>query len=179
MSEKFEWYVLKARTGQENKAKLALQERIESLRLGEYFGEILIPEESYSKMVSGKKRTIKKKFFPGYLLISMVMNDRTWHMIKDTDNISGFIGGTKDRPLPISEEEMERMTGRLKDTARAPSRASINFSEGDSVKVTEGPFSTFVGVVESISDRGKVKVSVSIFGRATPVELDFSQVEKV
>jgi len=121
---------------------------------------------------------MKKKFFPGYILVKMVMNDRTWHLVKDTDKITGFIGGTKEKPAPITDEEAASLTNSMAEGFKR-TRSVANFSEGDSVKVIEGPFASFVGVVENISEKGKVKVQVSIFGRPTPVELEFSQVEKV
>jgi transcriptional antiterminator NusG len=121
---------------------------------------------------------MKKKFFPGYVLIKMIMNDKTWHLVKDTDKITGFIGGTKEKPMPISDEEAATLTNSMTEGFKR-SRSVANFSEGDSVKVIEGPFASFVGVVEAISEKGKVKVNVSIFGRPTPVELEFGQVEKV
>jgi transcriptional antiterminator NusG len=121
---------------------------------------------------------MKKNFFPGSFIIKMVMNDKTWHLVKDTDKITGFIGGTKDKPMPISDEEAASLTNSMADGFKR-TRSVANFSEGDSVKVIEGPFASFVGVVEAISEKGKVKVQVSIFGRPTPVELEFSQVEKV
>lgn len=174
----FKWYIVHVLSGFENRVLKTLKERIVNHNMTEYFAEILVPEESVVANVNGKKRTMKKKFFPGYVLIKMVMNDKTWHLVKDTDKITGFIGGTKDKPMPISDEEAMAMTASLAEGFKR-TRSVANFSEGDSVKVIEGPFASFVGVVENISDKGKVKVQVSIFGRPTPVELEFSQVEKV
>lgn len=174
----FKWYIVHVLSGFENRVLKTLKERIVNHNMTEYFAEIMVPEESVVANVNGKKRTMKKKFFPGYVLIKMVMNDRTWHLVKDTDKITGFIGGTKDKPMPISDEEAASMTASLAEGFKK-ARTVANFSEGDSVKVIEGPFASFVGVVETISEKGKVKVQVSIFGRPTPVELEFSQVEKV
>jgi transcription termination/antitermination protein NusG len=174
----FKWYIVHVLSGFENRVLKTLKERIVNHNMTEYFAEILVPEESVVANVNGKKRTMKKKFFPGYVLVKMIMNDKTWHLVKDTDKITGFIGGTKDKPMPISDEEASSMTASLAEGFKR-TRSVANFSEGDSVKVIEGPFASFVGVVENISDKGKVKVQVSIFGRPTPVELEFSQVEKV
>ncbi len=174
----FKWYIVHVLSGFENRVLKTLKERIVNHSMTEYFAEILVPEESVVANVNGKKRTMKKKFFPGYVLVKMIMNDKTWHLVKDTDKITGFIGGTKDKPMPISDEEALAMTASLAEGFKR-TRSVANFSEGDSVKVIEGPFTSFVGVVENISDKGKVKVQVSIFGRPTPVELEFSQVEKV
>ncbi len=174
----FKWYIVHVLSGFENRVLKTLKERIVNHSMTEFFAEILVPEESVIANVNGKKRTMKKKFFPGYVLVKMIMNDKTWHLVKDTDKITGFIGGTKDKPMPISDEEALAMTASLAEGFKR-TRSVANFSEGDSVKVIEGPFASFVGVVENISDKGKVKVQVSIFGRPTPVELEFSQVEKV
>ncbi len=174
----FKWYVAHVLSGFENRVTKTLKERIVNHSMTEYFAEILVPEESVTANVNGKKRMMKKKFFPGYVLIKMIMNDKTWHLVKDTDKITGFIGGTKDKPMPISDEEAATLTNSMTEGFKR-SRSVANFSEGDSVKVIEGPFTSFVGVVEAISEKGKVKVNVSIFGRPTPVELEFGQVEKV
>ena len=174
----FKWYIVHVLSGFENRVLKTLKERIVNHAMTEYFAEIMVPEESVVANVNGKKRTMKKKFFPGYVLVKMVMNDKTWHLVKDTDKITGFIGGTKDKPMPISDEEANAMTASMAEGFKR-TRSVANFSEGDSVKVIEGPFASFVGTVDSISEKGKVKVQVSIFGRPTPVELEFSQVEKV
>jgi transcriptional antiterminator NusG len=174
----FKWYIAKAQTGQENKVTKSLKERVVNHKMTEFFSDIIVPEETLVTTANGKKKTIKKKFFPGYVLIKMIMNDKTWHLVKSTDKITGFIGGTLDKPAAISNEEAAYMTSQMEEGFKKP-RASVNFSEGESVKVTEGPFANFVGTIEAVSEKGKVKVSVSIFGRPTPVELDFTQVEKV
>lgn len=174
----FKWYVAHVLSGYENRVTKTLKERIINHNLTEYFAEILVPEETVVSNVNGKKRNIKKKFFPGYMLIKMIMNDSTWHLVKDTDKITGFVGGTKGKPAPIPESEAKSMLGQMDEGFKRP-RTELNLAEGDSVKVTEGPFASFVGTVEAINEKGKVKVNVSIFGRPTPVELDFSQIEKV
>jgi transcriptional antiterminator NusG len=174
----FKWYIVHVLSGFENRVLKTLKERIVNHNMTEYFAEIMVPEENVVANVNGKKRTMKKKFFPGYVLIKMIMSEKTWHLVKDTDKITGFIGGTKDKPMPISDEEATAMTASLAEGFKR-TRSVANFSEGDSVKVIEGPFASFVGIVENISEKGKVKVQVSIFGRPTPVELEFSQVEKV
>jgi len=174
----FKWYVVHVLSGFENRVSKTLKERIINHNLTEMFSEILVPEETVVANVNGKKRSMKKKFFPGYILIKMIMNEQTWHLVKNTDKITGFIGGTKDKPTPISDAEAAQMTNQMVEGFKRP-KNSINISEGDSVKVIEGPFASFVGTVEAVSEKGKVKVNVSIFGRPTPVELDFSQVEKV
>lgn len=177
-NENLKWYIAKTLTGQENKVQKTLRERIVNYKLTEYFGEIVVPEEKVTTHAGGKKRTITKKLFPGYVLINMVMNDNTWHLVKDTDKITGFVGGTADKPAPLSNDEAAYMTGKT-DGGIKKSRTTVNFSEGEQVKVTEGPFASFVGTVEAVNEKGKLKVNVSIFGRPTPVELDFSQVEKI
>lgn len=174
----FKWYIAKAQTGQENKVTKSLKERIVNYKMTDLFAEVLVPEETVVTTANGKKKTIKKKFFPGYVLIKMIMNDKTWHLVKSTDKITGFVGGTLDKPAPITNEEAAYMTSQMEDGFKKP-RTSINFSEGESVKVIEGPFANFVGTIEAVSDKGKIKVNVSIFGRPTPVELDFTQIEKV
>jgi transcriptional antiterminator NusG len=174
----FKWYIAKAQTGQENKVTKSLKERIVNYKMTELFAEVIVPEETVVTTANGKKKTIKKKFFPGYVLIKMIMNDKTWHLVKSTDKITGFVGGTLDKPAPITNEEAAYMTTQMEDGFKKP-RTSVNFTEGESVKVIEGPFANFVGTIEAVSDKGKVKVNVSIFGRPTPVELDFTQVEKV
>ena len=175
---KFQWFVARTLTGQEGKVAKALKERILNYKMSEYFADILIPEETVVTNVNGKKKTTKKKFFPGYVLIKMVMSDKTWHLVKNTDKITGFVGTSSDKPTAITDEEAAYMTNQMSEGYKKP-RTSINFSEGETVKVIEGPFASFVGVVEAVNEKGKVKVNVSIFGRPTPVELDFSQVEKV
>jgi len=177
-SPEFKWFVVRTSTGQENKVAKALREKIINTKLTEYFAEVMVPEETVVSNINGKKRKIKKKFFPGYVLIKMIMNEKSWHMIKNTDKITGFVGGTKDKPQPLSDDEAAYMTNQAQEGFKQ-TRTAINFSEGETVKVIEGPFASFVGTVETVNEKGKVKVNVSIFGRPTPVELDISQVEKI
>ena len=177
-SPNFKWYVAHARTGQENKVAKALKERILNYGLKEFFSQILVPEESVVSLVGGKKRNLKKKYFPSYVMIKMVMNDETWHLVKDTDKITGFLGGTKDRPTPLGEEEASSMVSQMSEGFKR-TRTSFSFSEGDLVRVVEGPFASFEGTVESVGEKGKLKVNVLIFGRPTPVLLAYSQVEMV
>jgi len=173
----FKWYVTNVLSNYEARVSKALKERILNHKMAEYFAEILIPEENVVSNVNGKRRNIKKKFFPGYMLIKMILNEKTWHLVKNTDKVTGFVGGTPDKPLPISEEEAAYLLGQTQDGFKK-SKSSVAYSEGDSVKVIEGPFASFVGTVEAVSANGKLKVNVSIFGRPTPVELEDSQVEK-
>ena len=174
----FKWYIVHALSGYENRVSKSLKERVVDYKLTEYFADIIVPEETVQNNVNGKKRTIKKKIYPGYVLIKMVMNEKTWHLVKNTDKVTGFIGGTKDNPTPLSEEEAAFMTNQVAEGFKRP-KTNFNLSEGDSVKVIEGPFTSFVGTIEAVNEKGKIRVQVSIFGRPTPVELDFSQVEKV
>jgi transcriptional antiterminator NusG len=174
----FKWYVVYVHSGFEHRVVKSLKDRIQTHKLQDFFGEILLPEETIVANVKGKKRNMKKKFFPGYLLINMSMNEKTWHLVKNTDKISAFVGGEKNKPLPISDDEANALIGQLADGFKK-TKPFGQFAEGDNVKVIEGPFTSFVGTVESVNDKGKVKVQVSIFGRPTPVELEFSQVEKI
>lgn len=173
-----EWYIVQVLSGYENKVLKSLKERIVNHKLTEAFSEIIIPEETLQSNANGKKRTYKKKVYPGYILLKMNMNNYTWQLVRKTENVKGFIGGTPDKPLPLSEEEAMMMTNQVADGFKR-SKSSLNFSEGDSVKVIEGPFASFVGTIEAVNEKGKIRVQVSIFGRPTPVELDFSQIEKV
>lgn len=172
------WYVVHTYSGFEHKAKLALEERIKSAKKEAFFGEVIVPEENVVELVKGQKRTTKRRFFPGYILVKMILNDETWHIVKDTPKITGFVGD-KVKPVPVPESEVQKMTNRIAEGQAKP-RPRISFSEGENVRVIDGPFSNFNGVVEGVNpDKGKVKVLVSIFGRSTPVELDFIQVEKI
>ncbi len=171
-----QWYVVHTYSGYEKKVKESLQNRIETEGMQESFGEVLIPSETVVEMRKGKKRTGTRSFFPGYLLVEMELDDRTWHLVRHTPKVTGFVGGKSPAPIPGSEVEeikAQMAEGRIKP------KPKVTFVEGEHVRVTDGPFSNFNGVVESIKpDKGKVVVLVSIFGRATPVELDFTQVEK-
>lgn len=172
------WYVVHTYSGFENKAKLALEERIKSLKKESFFNEIIVPEENVVELVKGQKKTTKRRFFPGYILVKMILTNESWHIVKETPKITGFVGD-KVRPVPVAETEVQKMTNRIAEGQMKP-KHKISFSEGESVRVIDGPFSNFSGTVEDVNqDKGKLKVLVSIFGRSTPVELDFIQVEKI
>lgn len=172
-----QWYVVHTYSGFENKAKLALEERIKSLKKEEFFGEVLVPSENVVELVKGQKKTTSRKFFPGYILVKMILTDETWHIVKNTPKITGFVGGSTNPP-PVPEEEVARVANQMTTGAAKP-KPKVSFKEGESIRVIDGPFSNFNGIVEEVKpEKGKVKVLVSIFGRATPVELDFIQVEK-
>jgi len=171
------WYVVHTYSGFEQKAKLALEERIKSLRVEPYFGEVLVPSESVVEMKKGVRKTTTRKFFPGYILVKMELNDQTWHVVKGTPKITGFVGNSTNPPI-VPEEEVLRITQQIDEGTLRP-KPKVSFEKGESVRVMDGPFATFSGVVEEVNaEKGKLKVLVSIFGRATPVELDFIQVEK-
>ena len=172
------WYVVHAYSGFEKKVKQALMERIELNGLQEYFGEILVPSEEVVEMRAGQKRKSERKFFPGYVLVHMELNDNSWHMVKNMPRVMGFIGGTADKPAPITDKEAEAILQRMKDGADAP-RPKTLFETGEMVRVIDGPFNDFTAVVESVDyARSRVQVAVQIFGRSTPVELEFDKVEK-
>jgi len=169
------WYVVHTYSGHENRAKLSLEDRVKTFGLGDEFGKILIPTESVMEVVKGQKRTSTRKFYPGYLFVEMELNEKTFHLVKNTPKITGFLGGTN--PTPVKENEIQAISAASDGSVKAKPR--ITFEEGDSVRVTDGPFSNFSGTVEEVKpEKQKVRVLVSIFGRATPVELDFGQVEK-
>ena len=176
---KMRWYVVHTYSGFENKAKKSLEDKIKLEGLGTQFGEILIPMEQVVEMVKGEKKTSKRKFFPGYILVQMLMNDRTWHLVKNTPKVTGFVGAAaNEQPPPISDAEVTRLTTQISEGTLKP-KPRVQFSDGDTVRVIDGPFANFNGTVEEVNpEKGRVKVLVSIFGRATPVELDFMQVEK-
>jgi transcriptional antiterminator NusG len=170
------WYVVNVSTGSEATAKSAIEERIKSLRKEEFFGEILIPAENVIELVKGQKQTKSRKFFPGYIFVQMGMNEQTWHLVTGASKVTGFIGGSKPKPVP--DDEVLRVTQQMATGAEKP-KPKVRYSVGESVTVVDGPFSNFNGTVEEINEeKGKVKVLVSIFGRPTPVELDFIQVDK-
>jgi len=172
------WYVVHAYSGFENKVKLSLQERIERSNMQDKFGEILVPTEEVVEMREGQKRRSERKFFPGYVLVNMEMDDDTWHLVKDAPKVLGFIGGTADKPAPISGREADAILQRIQEGVDKP-RPKVLFEPGEVVRVTDGPFNDFNGVVEAVNyDKSRLRVAVSIFGRSTPVELEFGQVEK-
>ena len=176
------WYVVHTYSGYEGKAKQALEERIRAFskgrsELAEKFGEVLVPQETVVEMVKGQKKTSSRKFFPGYILVNMELDDETWHIVKETPKVTGFVGGAHN-PSTISDEEVKAITNQMAEGAVKP-RPKIQFEQGESVRVTDGPFSNFAGIIEEVRpEKGKLRVLVSIFGRATPVELEFTQVEK-
>lgn len=171
------WYVVHTYSGYEHKAKAALEERVKSLGKVEEFGEVLVPAEKVVELVKGRKKTSSRKFFPGYILVNMALNDETWHVVKSTPKVTGFVGDARS-PSPISESEVHEITQQMADGAARP-KPKVQFEAGESVKVIDGPFQDFNGVVEDVkAEKGKLRVLISIFGRATPVELDFVQVER-
>jgi len=172
------WYVVHAYSGFEKSVKRSLEERIERSGLQEYFGDILVPTEEVVEMKDGQKRKSDRKFFPGYVLIKMEMNDDSWHLVNEVPKVLGFIGGTKEKPTPITEAEAENILQQIQEGTEKP-KPKILFQIGEVIRVTEGPFADFNGVVEEVNyEKNKLRVAVLIFGRSTPVELDFSQVEK-
>ena len=172
------WYVVHAYSGMEKSVQRALQERINRAGVQVQFGQILVPTEEVVEVRGGKKATTERRFFPGYVLVEMEMNDETWHLVKNTSKVTGFIGGTGSRPTPISEKEVEKIMQQMQDGVDKP-RPKILFEVGELVRVKEGPFTDFNGSVEEVNyEKNRLRVTVTIFGRATPVELEFGQVEK-
>ncbi|MFQ5539466.1 MAG: transcription termination/antitermination protein NusG [Candidatus Binatia bacterium] len=171
------WYVVHTFSGFEHKAKAALEDRIKTLGKQDLFGEIIVPAEKVVELVKGKKKTSSRKFFPGYILVEMELSDETWHTVKGTPKVTGFVGGGL-HPPSVSDEEIKEITRQMEEGAIKP-RPRVIFSSGENVKVIDGPFSDFNGVVDEVRpEKGKLRVLISIFGRATPVELDFVQVER-
>ncbi|MHB1567229.1 MAG: transcription termination/antitermination protein NusG [Acidiferrobacter sp.] len=172
------WYVVHAFSGFEKYVQKTLREHIARAGMQEMFGEILVPTEEVVEMKSGQRRTSERKFFPGYVLVRMEMSDESWHLVKGVPKVSGFIGGSGTRPTPITDKEAEVILQQVQDGVEKP-RPKFSFTSGEQVRVVDGPFLDFNGTVEDVNyEKSKLKVSVSIFGRLTPVELDFSQVEK-
>ena len=173
------WYVVHAYSNYEMRVKAALEERIERLELQDFFGSIMIPTEEVVEMRDGEKRKSTRKFFPGYVLVEMEMNDDSWQLVKNTQRVLGFIGGKSDSPAPISDKEVAAIMGRMEEGVDAP-RPKVLFDVGEVVRVKDGPFVDFNGVVEEVNyEKSKLLVAVQIFGRSTPVELEFFQVEKL
>ncbi len=173
------WYVVHAYSGMEKAVERNLRERIDRSGMQEKFGRILVPMEEVVELKNGKKAVTERRFFPGYVLVEMEMADDTWHLVKHTSKVTGFVGGAKNRPSPISEAEVMKIVTQMQEGVEKP-RPKVEWSVGELVRVKEGPFTDFNGAVEDVNyDKSKVRVSVTIFGRATPVELDFSQVEKI
>jgi transcription termination/antitermination protein NusG len=173
------WYVVHAYSGMEKAVERNLRERIERSGMQEKFGRILVPMEEVVELKNGKKAVTERRFFPGYVLVEMEMADDTWHLVKHTSKVTGFVGGAKNRPSPISESEVMKIVNQMQEGIEKP-RPKVQWVVGELVRVKEGPFTDFNGAIEEVNyDKSKVRVSVTIFGRATPVELDFSQVEKI
>lgn len=171
------WYVVHTYSGFEQKAKKALEEKVKSLNKKDLITEVLIPSENVVEMKKGVKKTTSRKIFPGYILVRMDLNDETWHIIKSVPKVTGFVGGTKNPPI-VPDEEVNRITQQISEGTLRP-KPKVSFEKGESVRVVDGPFTNFNGIVDEVKpEKGKVKVLVSIFGRSTPVELDFIQVEK-
>ena len=172
------WYVVHAFSGHEAKVTRAMQERIERAGMQDLFGEILVPTEEVVEMRGGQERRSERKFFPGYVLVHMELTDETWHLVKDVPQVMGFIGGPADHPAPITDREAESILQRVQEGVDKP-QPKVLFEPGEVVRVIDGPFNDFTGVVEEVDyEKSRLKVSVSIFGRSTPVELEFIQVEK-
>lgn len=172
------WYVIHAYSGFEKSVQRALVDRIQRAGVENLFGRILVPVEEVVEMKGGQKSTSERKFFPGYVFVEMEMNEDTWHLVKNTPKVTGFVGGSANRPTPIAEAEVEKILLQMQEGVEKP-RPKILFEIGESVRVKDGPFTDFHGAVEDVNyEKSKLRVAVTIFGRATPVELDFSQVEK-
>ena len=172
------WYVVHAYSGMEKAVERNIIERINRAGMQSKFGRILVPMEEVVEVKNGQKKTTERKFFPGYVLVEMVMDDDTWHLVKHTNKVTGFVGGAKNRPAPISESEVMKIVTQMQEGTDKP-RHKIEFVVGEFVRVKEGPFTDFNGSVEDVNyEKSKVRVSVTIFGRSTPVELEFSQIEK-
>lgn len=172
------WYVVHAYSGFEHQVARSMRDRVKFAGLEDRFGEILVPTEEVVEMREGKKRRSERKFFPGYVLVQMEMDEDTWHLVKDVPKVMGFIGGSSDRPAPITDKEADAILNRVKEGAEKP-RPKVLFEPGEVVRVTDGPFNDFNGVVEEVNyEKSRLRVSVLIFGRSTPVELEFGQVEK-
>ena len=172
------WYVVHAYSGFEKSVSRALEERINRAGMRDKFGQILVPVEEVVELKGGQKSISERKFFPGYILVEMELNDDTWHLVKNTNKVSGFVGGSSNRPTPISQKEVDKIMAQMQEGAEKP-RPKVLFEVGEMVRVKDGPFTDFNGNVEEVNyEKNKLKVTVTIFGRATPVELDFAQVEK-
>jgi transcriptional antiterminator NusG len=172
------WYVVHTYAGFENKVRTSILETVSKLGLENRFGQILVPTEEVLSLEGGKKRKSQRKFFPGYILVEMEMDDNTWHVVKDTPKVTGFVGGTTN-PTPLTDEEVSHILKQAEEGAVAPTQPKIAYQKGDRVRVIDGPFSSFIGTVEDVNPaHGRLRVMVSIFGRSTPVELEFLQVER-
>lgn len=173
-----QWYVVHAYSGMEKAVERNIVERINRAGMQTKFGRFLVPTEEVVEIKNGQKKTTERRFFPGYVLVEMVMDDETWHLVKHTNKVTGFVGGAKNRPAPISEEDVQKIVNQMQVGTDKP-RHKVEFEAGEYIRVKDGPFTDFNGTVEEVNyDKNKVRVSVTIFGRATPVELEFSQIEK-
>lgn len=172
------WYIIHTYSGYENKVKAALEEKINTFSCGHKIEKVVIPTEQVVELVKGQRRTTSRKFYPGYVLVKMELDDETWHVVRSIPRVSGFLGG-KDKPTPLSDEEVSKLFQQMEEGAQKP-RPKYRFDKGDEVKVIDGPFANFNGVIDEVNEeKGKVRVLVFIFGRATPVELEFVQVMKL
>lgn len=172
------WYIVHTYSNYEHKVKKSLEERVRLSNMQDKFGDVMVPTEEVVEMRVGQKRRSERKFFPGYVLVQMEMNDETWHLVKEVPKVLGFIGGSSDRPAPISDREADRILQRVQEGVDKP-RPKVLFEPGEVVRVVDGPFNDFNGVVENVNyDKSRLRVAVQILGRSTPVELDFAQVEK-
>lgn len=173
-----QWYVIQAYSGYENQVKKMLEERIQVTNMQNKFGEILVPTENVVEMRAGQKRRSQRKFFPGYVLVKMILDEDSWHLVRKIPKVLGFIGGSSDRPAPIKDEEAAAILHRIEEGVGKP-KPKVLFEPGEVVRVTDGPFADFNGVVEEVNyEKNRLRVAVLIFGRSTPVELEFGQVEK-
>lgn len=174
----FKWYIVHTYSGFEHRVKAALEERIKVLRKEKFFSEIMVPTEKVVELIRGERKTSARKFYPSYILIKMELNNETWHLVKDTPKVTGFVGGPRN-PTPISDEEAQKIIDQMVAGTLKP-KPKFHFEKGDEVKVIDGPFTNFQGIVDEVNfDRGKVRILISIFGRSTPVELEFVQVMKI
>ena len=177
-AEGMRWYVVHAYSGMEKAAERNIAERVQRAGMQHKFGRVLVPTEEVVEIKNGQERTTERKVFPGYVVVEMAMDDETWHLVKNTSKVTGFVGGAKNRPAPISEAEVQKIVSQMQEGFDKP-RHKVEFVTGEYVRVKEGPFTDFNGTVEEVNyEKSKLRVSVTIFGRATPVELEFNQVEK-
>ena len=176
--DKMEWYAVQTYSGYESSVKRALEERVQQRNLENCFGEVMVPKETVVEMRAGKKHQVERKFFPGYVLVEMIMDENTWHLVNNIPKVVGFIGSTPSNPTPVSAKEVGNIVNRMQEDASKP-RPKILYEVGEVIRVTGGPFNDFNGVVEEVDyEKSKLQVSVQIFGRSTPVEITFNQVEK-
>lgn len=179
VSSNKKWYVVHAYSGMEKSVRRALQERVDRAGMQDKFGRILVPSEEVVEVKAGQKAVTERRLFPGYVLVEMDMTDETWHLVKNTSKVTGFVGGARNQPSPISEKEVEKIMVQMQEGIERP-RPKTLFEVGEMVRIKEGPFTDFTGNIEEVNyEKSRVRVSVTIFGRATPVELEFGQVEKV